>query len=367
MTRRRWHQVTARLSDRGMFRIQVSVLPPTQPSPTEGRRAHSYLLPPCGGGRVGGRSRLGCAELPWPGVSPSSLSLTSATPLSRRARRTARPASASRRRSPPRPRHTSRTQDGFRLDLLAAEPLVTDPVAVAYDEDGRAYVVEMRDYPYTDRIERQAVRRAHDRPAARPRPAPRRHRRRRPVRPEHDLRRRALVADRPRALEGRRLRRRDARHLVPQGHRRRRPGRRAPEGLHRLPQVQRPGRDEQPAAGASTTGSTARAARNGGADPPRRATAAGRRCTMAARDFRFDPATGVRGDLGRGAVRPTRSTTGATASSATSATRSGTSSCRGRYLARNPLPAGRLAARTTSPRRATRCRSSGSARPSPGA
>ncbi|MBX6311404.1 MAG: c-type cytochrome [Isosphaeraceae bacterium] len=38
----------------------------------------------------------------------------------------------------------------FRLDLLAAEPLVMDPVAAAYDEDGRLYVVEMSDYPHVD-------------------------------------------------------------------------------------------------------------------------------------------------------------------------------------------------------------------------
>lgn len=45
---------------------------------------------------------------------------------------------------------TVRLQDGFRLELLAAEPLVTDPVAMVYDENGRAYVVEMNDYPFTD-------------------------------------------------------------------------------------------------------------------------------------------------------------------------------------------------------------------------
>jgi putative membrane-bound dehydrogenase-like protein len=37
------------------------------------------------------------------------------------------------------------------MDLLAAEPLVADPVAIEYDPDGRAYVVEMSDYPYTDK------------------------------------------------------------------------------------------------------------------------------------------------------------------------------------------------------------------------
>jgi putative membrane-bound dehydrogenase-like protein len=46
---------------------------------------------------------------------------------------------------------TFRGQRGFKLDLLAAEPLVMDPVAAAYDEDGRLYVVEMSDYPYVDK------------------------------------------------------------------------------------------------------------------------------------------------------------------------------------------------------------------------
>src|SRR6266571_4742560 len=35
---------------------------------------------------------------------------------------------------------------GFHLELAAAEPLVVDPVAMSFDEDGRLYVVEMRDY-----------------------------------------------------------------------------------------------------------------------------------------------------------------------------------------------------------------------------
>lgn len=35
---------------------------------------------------------------------------------------------------------------GFRMELIAAEPLVRDPIAVAFDEDGRAYVVEMCGY-----------------------------------------------------------------------------------------------------------------------------------------------------------------------------------------------------------------------------
>ena len=47
-------------------------------------------------------------------------------------------------------------QDGFRAELIAAEPLVTDPIAMQYDENGRAYVVEMNDYPYSDPSHDQA-------------------------------------------------------------------------------------------------------------------------------------------------------------------------------------------------------------------
>ncbi|MCI0457651.1 MAG: CehA/McbA family metallohydrolase [Gemmataceae bacterium] len=43
---------------------------------------------------------------------------------------------------------TFETVDGFRMELVAAEPLVHDPVAAAFDEDGNLYVAEMRDYPY---------------------------------------------------------------------------------------------------------------------------------------------------------------------------------------------------------------------------
>lgn len=37
--------------------------------------------------------------------------------------------------------------DGFKVELVAAEPLVTDPVAMEVDEDGNMYVVEMHGYP----------------------------------------------------------------------------------------------------------------------------------------------------------------------------------------------------------------------------
>ncbi|MBA4019266.1 MAG: dehydrogenase [Pirellula sp.] len=63
---------------------------------------------------------------------------------------------------------TFRTLHGFRMELLAAEPLVTDPVALEYDENGRAWVVEMRDYPYTDKsTDRPNVERLTDLPLGR--------------------------------------------------------------------------------------------------------------------------------------------------------------------------------------------------------
>ena len=40
------------------------------------------------------------------------------------------------------------TQHGFRMELVAAEPDVTDPVAACFDADGGMYVAEMIDYPY---------------------------------------------------------------------------------------------------------------------------------------------------------------------------------------------------------------------------
>src|SRR5262249_58054133 len=41
---------------------------------------------------------------------------------------------------------TFKVKPGFRLELTAAEPLVVDPVAMSFDENGRLFVVEMRDY-----------------------------------------------------------------------------------------------------------------------------------------------------------------------------------------------------------------------------
>jgi putative membrane-bound dehydrogenase-like protein len=40
-----------------------------------------------------------------------------------------------------------RTKPGLRVDLVAAEPLVSDPVALAFGPDGKLWVAEMADYP----------------------------------------------------------------------------------------------------------------------------------------------------------------------------------------------------------------------------
>lgn len=50
--------------------------------------------------------------------------------------------------SPQEAQATFEIQRGFRLELVAAEPDVVDPIDAAFDEDGRMYVVEMRDYPF---------------------------------------------------------------------------------------------------------------------------------------------------------------------------------------------------------------------------
>lgn len=41
---------------------------------------------------------------------------------------------------------TFTVKKGFKLELVASEPLVTDPVSMSFDADGRLYVVEMRGY-----------------------------------------------------------------------------------------------------------------------------------------------------------------------------------------------------------------------------
>jgi putative membrane-bound dehydrogenase-like protein len=52
------------------------------------------------------------------------------------------------RKTPTEALKTFETAPGFHLELVAAEPMVYDPVVAAFDEDGGLYVGEMRDYPY---------------------------------------------------------------------------------------------------------------------------------------------------------------------------------------------------------------------------
>src|SRR5688500_4466437 len=41
---------------------------------------------------------------------------------------------------------TFRVANGFKIEQVAAEPLVSDPIALSFDENGRLFVVEMRGY-----------------------------------------------------------------------------------------------------------------------------------------------------------------------------------------------------------------------------
>src|SRR5438874_10125022 len=40
-----------------------------------------------------------------------------------------------------------KVEPGMRVEIAAAEPLVADPIAIAFDERGRMFVAEGRDYP----------------------------------------------------------------------------------------------------------------------------------------------------------------------------------------------------------------------------
>ncbi len=51
-------------------------------------------------------------------------------------------------KSPPEALETFEVHEGFELQLVAHEPLVTDPICAAFDENGLLYVAEMRGYPY---------------------------------------------------------------------------------------------------------------------------------------------------------------------------------------------------------------------------
>jgi len=49
--------------------------------------------------------------------------------------------------SPSESRKTFRLSEDFEIELFLAEPQVVDPVEMVFDENGRIYVAEMRDYP----------------------------------------------------------------------------------------------------------------------------------------------------------------------------------------------------------------------------
>src|SRR5689334_24155991 len=56
---------------------------------------------------------------------------------------------ADKRSGPLSPREEQasfRVPKGFRVELVACEPEVVDPVAMAFDEDGRIFVAEMHGY-----------------------------------------------------------------------------------------------------------------------------------------------------------------------------------------------------------------------------
>ena len=84
------------------------------------------------------------------------------------------------RRSRPRRRSAKMTvPPGFRVELVASEPDIVNPVAMTFDERGRVWITESLEYP------RQSAG-----PGPRPGQDPRRHRRRRQGRQVHRLRRR---------------------------------------------------------------------------------------------------------------------------------------------------------------------------------
>src|SRR6266496_2042938 len=50
-------------------------------------------------------------------------------------------------KSPPESLAAMKTKAGLQVELVVAEPLIVDPVAIDWGADGKLWVVEMRDYP----------------------------------------------------------------------------------------------------------------------------------------------------------------------------------------------------------------------------
>src|SRR6056297_1402666 len=53
---------------------------------------------------------------------------------------------------------TFRVQTGFRVEVVAAEPLLRDPIAIAFDEYGRLFVVEYPEYNQGDAADKETPR-----------------------------------------------------------------------------------------------------------------------------------------------------------------------------------------------------------------
>lgn len=88
---------------------------------------------------------------PWVPGTPVATAPKSATPATKPAVVAKDLASELPRipgRSPEEAAKMIRTLPGFEAQLVAAEPLVFSPVAIDFDEDGRAFVCEMIDYPF---------------------------------------------------------------------------------------------------------------------------------------------------------------------------------------------------------------------------
>src|SRR5215470_4417219 len=56
--------------------------------------------------------------------------------------------SGSKAKSPAESMASMKLSDDFHVELFASEPRVLDPVDIAFDESGKAYVADMLDLPY---------------------------------------------------------------------------------------------------------------------------------------------------------------------------------------------------------------------------
>ncbi|MGH9307921.1 MAG: PVC-type heme-binding CxxCH protein [Vicinamibacterales bacterium] len=97
-------------------------------------------MPRMGAGRFAAFCGVAVAALTATGIAPSSWTGTSSTPAAQA--RQDRPAL-----SPAEALASFVLEPGYRIDLVASEPLVQSPVAMGFDDRGRLYVAENRGYP----------------------------------------------------------------------------------------------------------------------------------------------------------------------------------------------------------------------------